>query len=366
MASSARSGPLSITLHLQPKVLASRRSGPVVLFERTSGTRFFFFRQHTINHLNGTMSDSSGLLRLLPIHLVRDSLASHLESPRLVGSLLTREFHFGHPCWKSRNRYRYNHFPESMVQDCSFLEESGSARSPYQLRSKRHESSGGISKERSLHPPNPPGNAEKMLHETLHHADTIPSHEEVLISTTSPDSSKDCSQESVPPEPPPADISLHIKSPPPPDPTVRNLENYSRFFRRLALSLPQVHRPTRDDFLSVANGYWQRARVRFKWFTIKSFRKFNADDISAFVTWFLMSQTLWILIGTCVGNLFLASSDLNFVFNSTTFFSVVFATANSLRLQRKSYLSLVLVLRQLTMVHICRLSCTCNQQLSYL
>ncbi|PFH49738.1 hypothetical protein AMATHDRAFT_62485 [Amanita thiersii Skay4041] len=56
-------------------------------------------------------------------------------------------------------------------------------------------------------------------------------------------------------------------------------------------------------------------RVRFKWFTIKSFRKFNADDISAFVTWFLMSQTLWILVGT------------------TTFFSVIFATANSLRLQ---------------------------------
>jgi distribution and morphology protein 31 len=102
-------------------------------------------------------------------------------------------------------------------------------------------------------------------------------------------------------EPPPAKPPpLHTRDPPPPDATVRNLENYSHFFRRLALSLPQVHRPTRDDFLNVANGYWQRARVRFKWFTIKSFRKFNADDISAFVTWFLMSQTLWILIGTWV------------------------------------------------------------------
>ncbi|KAF8813875.1 hypothetical protein BYT27DRAFT_7180650 [Phlegmacium glaucopus] len=99
-------------------------------------------------------------------------------------------------------------------------------------------------------------------------------------------------------------------------PPPRNDENYSRFFRRLALSLPHPHRPTRDDFLNVATGFWQRMRIRFKWFTIKSFRKFNADDISAFITWFLMSQTLWILIGT------------------TTFFSVVFATANSLRLQR--------------------------------
>ncbi|KDR75127.1 hypothetical protein GALMADRAFT_226782 [Galerina marginata CBS 339.88] len=82
------------------------------------------------------------------------------------------------------------------------------------------------------------------------------------------------------------------------------------------MSLPHPHRPTREDFLNVATGFWQRLRIRFKWFTVRSFRKFNADDISAFVTWFVMSQTLWILIGT------------------TTFFSVVFATINSLRLQR--------------------------------
>ncbi|KAK2464191.1 hypothetical protein APHAL10511_003648 [Amanita phalloides] len=93
------------------------------------------------------------------------------------------------------------------------------------------------------------------------------------------------------------------------------LDHYPRFFQRLAKSLPHTQRHTLDNFLGVANGFWQRLHVRFKWFTIKSFRKFNADDISAFVTWFLMSQTLWILIGT------------------TTFFSVVFATANSLRLQ---------------------------------
>ncbi|KAG1869786.1 mitochondrial distribution and morphology protein-domain-containing protein [Suillus tomentosus] len=100
---------------------------------------------------------------------------------------------------------------------------------------------------------------------------------------------------------------------PPPPPL--NLDNYPRLYRRLALSLSHLHRPTRDDFLKVANGFWQRLRIRFKWFTIRSFRRFNADDISAFITWFLMSQTLWILVGT------------------TTFFSVVFATANSLQLQ---------------------------------
>ncbi|KAF9010600.1 mitochondrial distribution and morphology protein family 31/32 [Cyathus striatus] len=81
------------------------------------------------------------------------------------------------------------------------------------------------------------------------------------------------------------------------------------------MSLPHPHRPTRDDFLNVATTFWQRLRIRFKWFTIKSFRKFNADDISAFITWFLMSQTLWILVGT------------------TTFFSVIFAIANKFQLQ---------------------------------
>ncbi|KAJ7217679.1 mitochondrial distribution and morphology protein family 31/32 [Mycena pura] len=81
------------------------------------------------------------------------------------------------------------------------------------------------------------------------------------------------------------------------------------------MSLPHLPRPSRDDLLQVATGFWARARIRFKWFTIKSFRRFNADDMSAFITWFVMSQTLWIFVGT------------------TTFFSVVFATANSLQLQ---------------------------------
>ncbi|KAG2043373.1 mitochondrial distribution and morphology protein-domain-containing protein [Suillus americanus] len=105
------------------------------------------------------------------------------------------------------------------------------------------------------------------------------------------------------------DTGVHLSHPP------LNFDNYPRLYRRLALSLSHLHRPTRDDFLKVANGFWQRLRIRFKWFTIRSFRRFNADDISAFITWFLMSQTLWILVGT------------------TTFFSVVFATANSLQLQ---------------------------------
>ena len=90
-------------------------------------------------------------------------------------------------------------------------------------------------------------------------------------------------------------------------PHARDHENYSHFFRKLAESVPHARRPTRDDLLKVATNFWQRFRIRFKWFTVRSFRKFNADDISAFISWFLVSQTLWILIGTYV---FVASSFL--------------------------------------------------------
>ncbi|CAE6419707.1 unnamed protein product [Rhizoctonia solani] len=98
-------------------------------------------------------------------------------------------------------------------------------------------------------------------------------------------------------------------------PTNPHLQNYSALFRQLALSLPHVKQPTKQDFLQAATSMWQRMRIRFKWFAIKSFRKFNADDMSAFLSWFLVGQTLWILVGT------------------TTFFSVVFAVLNSLSLQ---------------------------------
>jgi Yeast mitochondrial distribution and morphology (MDM) proteins len=81
-------------------------------------------------------------------------------------------------------------------------------------------------------------------------------------------------------------------------------ENYPPFLKQLALSLPKnpnpnphPSHPTLDDFLKTTSSFWQRARLRFKWFTIKSFRKFNADDISAFVTWFLGAQVLWFWLG---------------------------------------------------------------------
>ncbi|CAD6887323.1 unnamed protein product [Tilletia laevis] len=57
-------------------------------------------------------------------------------------------------------------------------------------------------------------------------------------------------------------------------------------------------RPTQEDLLRLAQGFWQRTRIRFKWFTIRSFRRFNADDISAFFTLGGLSTILLLILGT--------------------------------------------------------------------
>lgn len=69
-----------------------------------------------------------------------------------------------------------------------------------------------------------------------------------------------------------------------------HIQNYPRFLRRLAVSLPNpphLHRPHRDDFLNIANNMWDRIRIRFKWLTIRGFRKWNADGTSLFCLLFL-------------------------------------------------------------------------------
>ncbi|ETS62552.1 hypothetical protein PaG_03187 [Moesziomyces aphidis] len=138
------------------------------------------------------------------------------------------------------------------------------------------------------------------------------------------------------------------QDPPPPDaptPTTTSTElttaerayhhfaNYPRSLQRLALSAvrtsparpasssePSSHehhrlRPSKEDLLRIAQGFWTRLRIRFKWFTIRGFRRFNADDISAFFTLGGFTTAIFIIVGT------------------TTFFSLVFAALNALNLQ---------------------------------
>jgi mitochondrial distribution and morphology protein 31 len=62
--------------------------------------------------------------------------------------------------------------------------------------------------------------------------------------------------------------------------------------------MPQFHRPTKEELLAAATGFWSRLRVRFKWFSIRSVRPFNADEIGGFITWILVGHMVWIIVGT--------------------------------------------------------------------
>ena len=76
--------------------------------------------------------------------------------------------------------------------------------------------------------------------------------------------------------------------------------------------LPKMpHRPTKEELLAAATGFWSRLKVRFKWFSIRSARPWNVDDWSAFVSWFVLGNIVWILVGT------------------TTFFSLVILSINT-------------------------------------
>lgn len=87
------------------------------------------------------------------------------------------------------------------------------------------------------------------------------------------------------------------------------------------LHLPQLphmpHRPTREELLAAATGFWSRLKVRFKWFSIRSARPWNVDDWSAFVSWFVLGNIVWILVGT------------------TTFFSLIIFSINTVFAQGK-------------------------------
>ncbi len=84
------------------------------------------------------------------------------------------------------------------------------------------------------------------------------------------------------------------------------------------LHLPHMHRPTKEELLAAATGFWSRLKVRFKWFSIRSVRPWNIDDWSAFVSWFVLGNIVWILVGT------------------TTFFSLVIFSINTVVAQGTS------------------------------
>lgn len=73
-----------------------------------------------------------------------------------------------------------------------------------------------------------------------------------------------------------------------------NIQEYSPFIRRLinrSSVLSKGHRPTKEDLLGAAESWWQRLRIRLKWFTIRGWRRFNTDDLSAFASWFVVGNS---------------------------------------------------------------------------
>lgn len=87
--------------------------------------------------------------------------------------------------------------------------------------------------------------------------------------------------------------------------------------RRLAAALPAQagHPPSRDQLLALTTSFFERLKIRFKWATIRSYRRFRIDDYSAFFSVGVVGTLGWFLIGT------------------TSFFAFAFAIVNSLSLQ---------------------------------
>lgn len=63
-------------------------------------------------------------------------------------------------------------------------------------------------------------------------------------------------------------------------------------------SMRHIHRPSKEELLAAATGFWSRLKVHFKWFSIRSVRPFNMDEIGAFFSWFVLGHVIWIIVGT--------------------------------------------------------------------
>lgn len=75
-----------------------------------------------------------------------------------------------------------------------------------------------------------------------------------------------------------------------------HISEYSPFIRRLInrsseLSNTLPNRLTKEDLLNAAESWWQRLRIRLKWFFIRGWRRFNTDDLSAFFSWFVVGNS---------------------------------------------------------------------------
>ena len=83
-------------------------------------------------------------------------------------------------------------------------------------------------------------------------------------------------------------------------------------------NMTHLHRPTKEELLSAANGFWSRLKVRFKWFSIRSMRPFSLEEMTALFSWVLLGHIVWVVVGT------------------TTFFSLLILAINTVFAQGKT------------------------------
>lgn len=118
--------------------------------------------------------------------------------------------------------------------------------------------------------------------------------------------SNDASPKNTPTEKtsaPQAELSPQPNAPPrlddlDPKPTAESSPGSTKHLLDRLPHMPHLYRPSKAELLAAASGFWSRMKVHFKWFTIRSNRKFNADEIYALISWILAAHILWIVIGT--------------------------------------------------------------------
>ncbi|ODQ66566.1 hypothetical protein NADFUDRAFT_45996 [Nadsonia fulvescens var. elongata DSM 6958] len=64
------------------------------------------------------------------------------------------------------------------------------------------------------------------------------------------------------------------------------------------LPLLPKNRLIKEQLLASSTGMFNRMGIRIKWLLTKQVRPFNIDDISAFFSWIIVGNVIWILLGT--------------------------------------------------------------------
>ncbi|KAI9311972.1 mitochondrial distribution and morphology proteins-domain-containing protein [Dichotomocladium elegans] len=57
-------------------------------------------------------------------------------------------------------------------------------------------------------------------------------------------------------------------------------------------------RPTKDELLAEARGFFERVKIRIKYPLMRQMRPWTLNDVTAMFSWLFLGQSLWLLVGT--------------------------------------------------------------------